>query len=168
VFQKVARVGRMLTAAANDQLHDVVHPNNPQIKGVTISLISGPYDKNKNKNKNKNKEKNTNSSSISIGNEAIRRQNAVTISTGYLDWENRDTWRGVLDRSPCGKFNAHTIHIYIYIIRTQHIYIYTYMHTHYICLGLSEKITQETTQKQKQFSICLGKFELRRIHAGIF
>ena len=29
-------------------------------------------------------------------------RNAVTVSTGILDWERPSTWTGVLDRSPCG------------------------------------------------------------------
>jgi proline racemase len=29
-------------------------------------------------------------------------KNAVTVSTGELDWSKPSTWTGVIDRSPCG------------------------------------------------------------------
>ena len=29
-------------------------------------------------------------------------KNAVVVSTGKLDWKRQETWKGVIDRSPCG------------------------------------------------------------------
>ncbi len=74
----IARVSEMIRAAAREQL-PVVHPENPEFVGPTISMLSGP---------------------------ALTAQgsmrNAVTISTGTVDWERPGSWTGALDRSPCG------------------------------------------------------------------
>jgi len=72
------RLGEMIKAATQEQL-DCVHPDNPEIQGVTIGQLSAPP----------------------IGPDADRR-NTVIISTGKLDWDRPSTWKGVLDRSPCG------------------------------------------------------------------
>ena len=72
------RIGEMIKAATQEQL-DCVHPDNPEIRGVTIGQLSAPP----------------------IGPDADRR-NTVIISTGELDWGRPSTWKGVLDRSPCG------------------------------------------------------------------
>jgi proline racemase len=74
----IARIGAMLTAAAHEQL-PAVHPENPQINGVSISQLSGPPSR-----------------------PSATLKNAVTVSTGRVDWERPETWRGALDRSPCG------------------------------------------------------------------
>ena len=74
----IARVSEMIKAAAREQL-PVVHPDNPAIKNVTIAQLSGPP-----------------------SHPDAHRKNAVTVSTGELDWERPATWTGVLDRSPCG------------------------------------------------------------------
>ena len=76
--QKIVRVGEMIKAAAREQL-PVVHPENPEIAGVTISQLSGPP-----------------------SNPAAARKNAVIVSTGNLDWNRPETWTGSIDRSPCG------------------------------------------------------------------
>ncbi|MCH7491603.1 MAG: proline racemase family protein [Gemmatimonadetes bacterium] len=76
--QKIVRAGEMIKAAAREQL-PVVHPENPEIAGVTISQLSGPP-----------------------SNPAAVRKNAVIVSTGKLDWERPETWTGSIDRSPCG------------------------------------------------------------------
>ena len=73
-----ARLGEMVKAAAQEQL-DCVHPENPDIRGITIGQLSAPP----------------------IGANADRR-NTVVVSTGKLDWSRPSTWKGVLDRSPCG------------------------------------------------------------------
>ncbi len=73
-----ARVGEMIKAATREQL-DCVHPDNPEISGVTIAQLSAPP----------------------IGPDADRRNNVI-VSTGTLDWDRPSTWKGVLDRSPCG------------------------------------------------------------------
>ena len=74
----LARAGELLRASAAEQL-EVVHPENPAIAGVSIAQLSGaPH-----------------------GPDADQR-NAVVISTGGFDPARPETWRGVLDRSPCG------------------------------------------------------------------
>ncbi len=75
---EIARVGEMLRAAAAEQL-PVSHPENPEIRDVSIAQLSAP-----------------------ASSPGASRKNAVVISTGELDWERPETWRGVLDRSPCG------------------------------------------------------------------
>ncbi|RME83780.1 MAG: hypothetical protein D6775_07220 [Caldilineae bacterium] len=74
----IVRVSEMIKAAAREQL-PVQHPENPEIEGVTIAQLSGPP-----------------------SHPRAHRKNAVTVSTGDLDWERPETWTGVLDRSPCG------------------------------------------------------------------
>src|SRR5262245_19861738 len=74
----ITRVGELIKAAAREQL-PVVHPENPDIRDVTIAQLSGPP--------------------ASPGN---HRRNAVIVSTGTLDWNDPATWTGALDRSPCG------------------------------------------------------------------
>lgn len=74
----LVRIGEMIKAATREQW-PVVHPENPDIAGVSIMQFSGP------------------ASSA----EADMR-NTVVISSGDLDWERPSTWTGVLDRSPCG------------------------------------------------------------------
>jgi len=76
--REIARIGAMLTAAAREQL-TAVHPDNPAISGVSISQLSGPPT-----------------------HPQAHRKNAVTVSTGGVDWDRPDTWTGALDRSPCG------------------------------------------------------------------
>jgi proline racemase len=75
---EIARLGEMIKAAAQEQL-DCVHPENEQVRGVTIAQLSGPPS----------------------GPHADW-QNAVVVSTGKLDWNRPATWTGALDRSPCG------------------------------------------------------------------
>lgn len=74
----IARISEMIKAAAREQL-PVVHPDNPEIVDVTIAQLSGPP-----------------------SHPDAHRKNAVTVSTGALDWDRPATWTGVLDRSPCG------------------------------------------------------------------
>jgi len=76
--RRIVRVGEMIKAAAREQL-PVVHPENPEIAGVTIAQLSGPPSR-----------------------PDAARKNAVIVSTGELDWDRPETWTGVLDRSPCG------------------------------------------------------------------
>ena len=68
----------MIKAATQEQL-PVTHPTNPEFSGVTIAQLSG-----------------------SPTHPDAHMKNAVTVSTGKLDWENPSTWTGALDRSPCG------------------------------------------------------------------
>jgi len=74
----IVRIGEMIKAATREQL-PVVHPENPEIAGVSIAQLSGPP--------------------ALAGSD---RRNAVIVSTGTLDWNRPSTWTGVIDRSPCG------------------------------------------------------------------
>ena len=74
----ITRIGELIKAATQEQL-PVVHPDNPEIAGVSIAQLSGP--------------------AASPGNQ---RRNAVIVSTGKLDWNRPSTWTGAIDRSPCG------------------------------------------------------------------
>ena len=74
----ITRIGELIKAATREQL-PVVHPDNPEIKDVTIAQLSGP--------------------AASPQND---RRNAVIVSTGTLDWKRPSTWTGAIDRSPCG------------------------------------------------------------------
>jgi proline racemase len=74
----ITRIGELIKAATQEQL-PVVHPENPEIRDVTIAQLSGP--------------------AASADN---HRRNAVIVSTGRLDWQRPSTWTGAIDRSPCG------------------------------------------------------------------
>jgi proline racemase len=74
----IVRISEMIKAAAAEQL-PVVHPDQPGFAGITIAQLSGP-----------------------AHDPANSRRNAVTVSTGKLDWERPSTWTGAIDRSPCG------------------------------------------------------------------
>jgi len=75
---EIVRAGEMIKAAAREQL-PCVHPENPDINGVTICVMTGTPRA-----------------------EGASAKNAVVVSTGQLDWDRPATWTGVLDRSPCG------------------------------------------------------------------
>jgi proline racemase len=74
----IARITEMIKVAASDQL-PVVHPEQPGFAGITIGQLSGP-----------------------AHDPANSMRNAVTVSTGTLDWDDPSTWTGAIDRSPCG------------------------------------------------------------------
>jgi proline racemase len=74
----IVRITEMIKAAAHEQL-PVAHPEEPRFNGITIAQLSGP----------------PRSSQAHM-------RNAVTVSTGTLDWSRPSTWTGVIDRSPCG------------------------------------------------------------------
>jgi proline racemase len=74
----ITRITEMIKAAAAEQL-PVVHPDQPGFSGITIAQLSGPPHDSRN-----------------------HMRNAVTVSTGKLDWGKPSTWTGVIDRSPCG------------------------------------------------------------------
>jgi proline racemase len=74
----IASIGERLKAASREQL-PVVHPENSEISGVSISQLSAP----------------------AIHPDADRK-NAVVVSTGVFDWDRPQTWSASLDRSPCG------------------------------------------------------------------
>lgn len=74
----IVRIGEMIKAATAEQFK-VVHPENPEINGITIAQLSGPP-----------------------AHPQATVKNAVIVSTGVLDWDKPSSWTGVLDRSPCG------------------------------------------------------------------
>ncbi|MBW2154628.1 MAG: proline racemase family protein [Deltaproteobacteria bacterium] len=76
--REIVRVGEMVKAAAREQL-PVVHPENPEISGITIAQVSAPP-----------------------SNPKATLKNTVIVSTGTLDWNRPESWTGALDRSPCG------------------------------------------------------------------
>jgi proline racemase len=75
---EIVRLGEMVKAAAREQL-PVVHPENPDIKDITIAVVSGP-----------------------ATHPEANLKNAVVVSSGALDWDRPATWTGAIDRSPCG------------------------------------------------------------------
>ena len=75
---EIVRLGEMVKTAAREQL-PVVHPENPDIRDITIIVISGPPT-----------------------HPEAALKNAVVVSTGELDWDRPSTWTGAIDRSPCG------------------------------------------------------------------
>lgn len=74
----IVRIGEMIKAAAREQL-PVIHPENPEIAGISILEFTAPP--------------------TVPGADA---KNTVVISTGSFDWGDPSTWTGVLDRSACG------------------------------------------------------------------
>ncbi len=76
---EAARLGEMIKKATQEQLEPPVHPLNPDIRGITIGQLSAPP-----------------------STPGAHRKNTVVVSTGELDWDRPGTWKGVLDRSPCG------------------------------------------------------------------
>ena len=75
---EIVRLGELIKAAAREQL-PVVHPENPDIAGISILEFTAPP--------------------TLPGADA---KNTVVISTGSFDWNDPSTWTGVLDRSACG------------------------------------------------------------------
>jgi len=74
----IVRISEMIKAAAQEQL-PVVHPEQPGFSGITIAELSAPPTRT-----------------------GAHMKNAVTVSTGKLDWNRPTTWTGAIDRSPCG------------------------------------------------------------------
>jgi proline racemase len=74
----IVRITEMIKAAAREQL-PVEHPEQPGFTGISIAQLSGPPSR-----------------------PDAHMKNAVTVSTGELDWRRPSTWTGVIDRSPCG------------------------------------------------------------------
>jgi proline racemase len=75
---EITRISEMILLAAQEQL-PVAHPDNPQVTGPTIAQLSGPPAR-----------------------LDAHRKNAVTVSTGPLDWARPASFTGAIDRSPCG------------------------------------------------------------------
>ena len=74
--RKITSISSRLTTAAAEQL-PVVHPDNPDFRNVTISLISGP-----------------------ATHPDADLKNAVTVATGPLNWDKPETWTGALIDAP--------------------------------------------------------------------
>lgn len=75
---EIVRKGEMIKAAACEQL-PVVHPDNPEIAGISILEFTAPPTL-----------------------PGANGKNTVVISTGSFDWGDPATWTGALDRSACG------------------------------------------------------------------
>lgn len=75
---EIARVSEMIRVATFEQ-HPVAHPLESSITGPTIAQLSGMP---------------------SIPGATCR--TAVTVSTGTPSWDRPDSWKGALDRCPCG------------------------------------------------------------------
>ena len=74
----IVRISEMIKAAVQEQL-PVTHPEMPGFSGITIAELSAPATR-----------------------PGAHMKNAVTVSTGKLDWNRPATWTGAIDRSPCG------------------------------------------------------------------
>ena len=75
---EITRAGEMIKAAAREQL-PCVHPENPDVSGITICVMTGTPQA-----------------------DGATAKNAVVVSSGQLDWDRPSTWTGIIDRSPCG------------------------------------------------------------------
>jgi proline racemase len=75
--REITRISSLIRQAAHEQL-PVAHPDYPGV-GITISQLSSPSD-----------------------NPDTDLKNAVTVTSGPLDWNNPATWTGAIDRCPCG------------------------------------------------------------------
>jgi proline racemase len=76
--REITRISQMILAATQEQL-PVAHPDNPHVTGPTIAQLSGPPSR-----------------------PEAQRKNAVTVTTGKLDWARPASFTGAIDRSPCG------------------------------------------------------------------
>lgn len=74
----IVRAGAALLAAARAQV-PVVHPADETLSEISLAMLHGP--------------------STTDG---VSARNSVLLPTGPLDPDRPETWRGVLDRSPCG------------------------------------------------------------------
>ena len=74
----VVRPGAALLACAREQFA-VMHPLGPLLSQISLVMLHGP--------------------SPTVG---VSARNSVVIPTGALSSDRPDSWKGVLDRSPCG------------------------------------------------------------------
>jgi proline racemase len=75
---RIVRAGAALLAAARAQVA-VEHPTDPRLGRISLVMLHGP--------------------ATTAG---VSARNSVVMPTGVLDAGRPETWRGVLDRSPCG------------------------------------------------------------------
>jgi proline racemase len=74
----IARAGTALLAAAREQV-PVVHPEQPEINEISLVMLHGPADS-----------------------PDISGRNSVVLPAGRITLDDSTSWRGTLDRSPCG------------------------------------------------------------------
>jgi proline racemase len=74
----IARAGAALLAAAREQV-PVVHPEQPDVTEISLVMLHGPTDS-----------------------PDVSGRNSVVLPTGRISLDDPASWRGILDRSPCG------------------------------------------------------------------
>jgi proline racemase len=74
----IVRAGAALLAAAREQVA-VHHPHDPNLDRITLAMLHGPADE-----------------------PGVSARNSVVLPSDELDTARPETWRGSLDRSPCG------------------------------------------------------------------
>ena len=74
----IARAGAALLAAAREQV-PVAHPVRPELDEIALVMLHGPADS-----------------------PGVSARNSVVLPAGPIATGNPDSWRGTLDRSPCG------------------------------------------------------------------
>ena len=74
----IARAGTALLAAAREQV-SVVHPEQPHVTQIALVMLHGPADR-----------------------PGISGRNSVVLPAGRISLDQPASWRGTLDRSPCG------------------------------------------------------------------
>jgi proline racemase len=74
----IARAGAALLAAAREQV-PVAHPEQPELAEIALVMLHGPAD----------------SPDVSA-------RNSVVLPSGRISLDDPASWRGTLDRSPCG------------------------------------------------------------------
>ena len=78
----IVRLGEMIKVATREQ-HPVHHPDFEYIGPDILAFRDSP-------------------SAKAVAERGAHARNAVVMSTGKLEWEDPSTWRGNIDRSPCG------------------------------------------------------------------
>ena len=77
----IARAAMGLLASAREQI-DVRHPTEPDLDEIALVMLTGPADRRVDRR--------------------VDARNTVVLPSGRLDAGDDSTWRGTLDRSPCG------------------------------------------------------------------
>lgn len=76
--RRIVEVGTLIRQAAREQI-GVKHPDNPGINEIHLTMLHGDSDT-----------------------PSVSARNAVVMCNAEIDFDNRQTWTGTLDRSPCG------------------------------------------------------------------
>jgi len=74
----IARAGKALLAAAREQV-PVAHPEQPDLTEISLVMLHGPADS-----------------------PGVSGRNSVVLPSGRITLDDPASWRGTLDRSPCG------------------------------------------------------------------